>query len=133
MHSFDGDEEKAQIRKWRKTLTPSAENLEKLQEFLNPNINTVEIYLTDGEPFIKSSLFLFNYDEKLVVSDIDGTVTKSDMMGHFLPRLGISDWSHKGIAAFFTNVRKNGYRLVYLSSRPVGFSKATRQYLQSIK
>lgn len=94
--------------------------------------NEVEIHLSNGEPFIKSYLYLYNYDEKLIVSDIDGTVTKSDGLGHVLPRLGLSDWSHKGIAAFYTNLAKNGYRLVYLSARPVGFSSTTRKYIEGI-
>jgi len=76
---------------------------------------------------------LFDYKDKLVVSDIDGTVTKSDALGHFLPSVGISDWSHKDIASFYTNIPQNGYKLVYLSSRPVGFSKRTRVYIDSIK
>lgn len=75
---------------------------------------------------------MFNHDEKIVISDIDGTVTKSDGLGHLLPRLGLSDWSHKGIAAFYTNISKNGYKLVYLSSRPVGFYSTTRGYIEGI-
>lgn len=125
--------EKAVIKKWRKTLTPSKEDLAKLVEFLNPDKNEIEIQLSNGEPFIKSYLYLFKHDEKIVISDIDGTVTKSDGLGHLLPRLGLSDWSHQGIAAFYTNIWKNGYKLVYLSSRPVGFSGTTRKYIDSIK
>ncbi len=43
-----------------------------------------------------------------MISDIDGTVTKSDMFGHILPRIGI-EWAHSGIANLYTNILKNGY------------------------
>jgi len=56
-----------------------------------------------------------------VISDIDGTVTKSDMLGHLFPRFGI-EWAHSGIANLYSNIYKNGYKMLYLSSRPIGFS-----------
>jgi phosphatidate phosphatase LPIN len=60
-------------------------------------------------------------------------VTKSDLPGHVLPRLGISDWAHEGIANLFTNIDKNGYKVVYLTARPIGYSSNTKKYLASIK
>jgi phosphatidate phosphatase LPIN len=64
---------------------------------------------------------------------VDGTVTKSDLGGHVLPRLGLGDWAHDGIAKLFTNIDKNGYKIIYLSARPIGFSTDTKQYLLNIK
>jgi phosphatidate phosphatase PAH1 len=68
-----------------------------------------------------------------VISDVDGTVTKSDLLGHVLPRLGTSDWAHDGIANLYTDIFKNGYKILYLSSRPIGYSNATKKYLKNIK
>ena len=42
--------------------------------------------------WLQSSIYYWNVDSKIVISDVDGTVTKSDVPGHVLPRLGISDW-----------------------------------------
>ena len=67
-----------------------------------------------------------------MISDVDGTVTKSDILGHILPRLGASDWAHKGIASLYNNIVNNGYKIIYLSSRPVGYSEATKKYLKNI-
>ena len=53
-----------------------------------------------------------------MISDVDGTVTKSDVLGHVLPRVGL-DWSHTGIARLFTNIQGNGYTILYLSSRAI--------------
>ena len=49
-----------------------------------------------------------------------------------LPRLG-RDWSHKGIAKLFTGIKKNGYEILYLTSRPIGQADVTREYLSGIK
>ncbi len=50
------------------------------------------------------------WDTKLVISDVDGTITKSDLLGHLLPALGM-DWSHAGISKLFTNVAGHGYQV----------------------
>jgi len=58
---------------------------------------------------------------KLVVSDIDGTITRSDLGGILLPRLiNKVDWAHAGVAKLFTTIHQNGYQFIYLTSRPVG-------------
>jgi len=54
------------------------------------------------------------------------------MLGHFLPRLGLSNWAHAGIAKLYENIYKNGYKILYLSSRPIGFSAETKRYIDSI-
>jgi phosphatidate phosphatase LPIN len=51
---------------------------------------------------VTGSIYLWDSNEKIVISDVDGTVTKSDTLGHLLPRLGLSDWAHDGIAKLYT-------------------------------
>jgi phosphatidate phosphatase LPIN len=53
------------------------------------------------------------------------------MLGHVLPRFG-KDWSHKGIAKLYTAIKKNGYDLMYLTSRPIGQADVTREYIRGI-
>jgi phosphatidate phosphatase PAH1 len=55
---------------------------------------------------------------RLIISDVDGTITRSDILGHVLPRVGL-DWSHYGINRLFTNIRANGYEIMFLSSRAI--------------
>lgn len=50
------------------------------------------------------------------MSDVDGTITRSDLLGHVLPTLGV-DWSHPGITQLFHNIARNGYQIMFLSSR----------------
>lgn len=77
-------------------------------------------------------MFLWDYTTKIIISDIDGTVTKSDMLGHLMPRLG-RDWSHVGICKLYTAIKANGYEMLYLTSRPIGFADTTRDYIKGLK
>ena len=47
-----------------------------------------------------------------MISDIDGTITKSDALGHILTFVG-KDWSHAGVAGLFKSVVDNGYKMLY--------------------
>lgn len=80
------------------------------------------------------TIYLWNWDDEIVISDIDGTITKlvlctlctpllffaatltlsgrfssfpnrSDVFGHILPQLG-KDWTHQGIAKLYHSVHE---------------------------
>jgi phosphatidate phosphatase LPIN len=44
---------------------------------------------------VTAMIYLWSRFTKIVISDIDGTITKSDLLGHILPIVG-RDWSHSG-------------------------------------
>ena len=67
-----------------------------------------------------------------MISDIDGTITKSDVLGHILPAIG-HDWAQSGVAQLFSKIRNNGYHIMYLSARAIGQSTITKDYLHSVK
>jgi len=77
-------------------------------------------------------VYLWSYDDKIVISDIDGTITKSDVLGHVLPIIG-RDWAQSGVASLFTKIVNNGYHIVYLSARAIGQASITKDYLASVK
>lgn len=58
-------------------------------------------------------IYLFKYSEKLVISDIDGTITKSDVLGHVIPAIG-GQWAHAGVAELYSRIKMNGYVCSYL-------------------
>ncbi|BES91571.1 lipin, N-terminal conserved region [Nesidiocoris tenuis] len=119
--------------KYRKTLRLTSDEIARLK--LNPGANEIEFSVTtayQGTSKCKCFLFCWRYDDKIVVSDIDGTITKSDVLGHILPIVG-KDWAQSGVAKLFTKIKENGYKLLYLSARAIGQSRVTRDYLKSIK
>ena len=65
---------------------------------------------------------MFNHDEKIIISDVDGTVTKSDVMGQILPPLGVTDWSQQHIVDLYQKIADNGYKFLYLSARAISTS-----------
>lgn len=118
--------------KYRKSLRLTSEQIESLN--LQEGMNEVEFSVTtayQGTSRCKCYIFRWKHDDKVVISDIDGTITKSDVLGHILPMVG-KDWAQWGVAQLFTKIEENGYKLLYLSARAIGQSRATREYLQSI-
>lgn len=123
---------KENCEKYRKSLRLTSEQIESLN--LKQGINEVVFSVTtayQGTTRCKCYLFRWKHNDKVVISDIDGTITKSDVLGHILPMVG-KDWAQLGVAQLFTKIEENGYKLLYLSARAIGQSRATREYLQSI-
>ncbi|KAH8872546.1 Phosphatidate phosphatase LPIN2 [Schistosoma japonicum] len=77
-------------------------------------------------------IYLWDWSDKIVISDIDGTITKSDWLGQLMPLVGM-DWTHHHIAHLYNKIANNGYKFIYLSSRPIGQARATRKLLYTIQ
>merc|ERR1712176_493350 len=115
---------------FRRSLRPTSEFLKTLPLKTGHNEITFTVSSTlQGTQSISASIFLWDANTRIVVSDVDGTITKSDVMGHVAPFVVGSHWSHNGVARLFTNVQSNGYRMLYLTSRGIGQSSVTRSYL----
>ncbi|CAF1425958.1 unnamed protein product [Adineta steineri] len=117
----------------KKTMTLTSDQLKRLN--LKSGANQAEFSVTtalQGTTVVEANIFLFDHMTKFVISDIDGTITKSDVFGHILPLVG-KDWSHDGIAEFFQAIQENGYQFIYLSARAIGQSRVTRNFLRNIK
>ncbi|CAJ0591557.1 unnamed protein product [Cylicocyclus nassatus] len=84
-----------------------------------------------GTSWCSCNIYLYKWYERIVISDIDGTITKSDVLGHVIPAIG-GTWAHAGVAELYSRIKNNGYKMVYLSSRAIGQSHTTKQYLKSI-
>lgn len=70
---------------------PSALLLSSIRYMLHYGKNTVAFTvssLIQGPKTIEANIFLWKSTVKLIVSDVDGTVTSSDLLGHVLPTLG---------------------------------------------
>lgn len=43
------------------------------------------------------------------------------------------DWTHSGVANLYTKIVKNGYKVLYLTSRAIGQADTTREYLKKVE
>ncbi|KAM9355583.1 phosphatidate phosphatase LPIN1 [Pholidichthys leucotaenia] len=114
---------------YKKTLRLTSEQLLSLQ--LQDGPNDVAFSVTtqyQGTCRCQGTIYLWNWDDKIIISDIDGTITRSDTLGHILPTLG-KDWTHQGIAQLYHKVSQNGYKFLYCSARAIGMADMTRGYL----
>ncbi|KAI8613769.1 Lipin/Ned1/Smp2-domain-containing protein [Chytriomyces sp. MP71] len=101
---------------------------------LNKGVNTISFTVTSrlqGTATCTSKIFLWEHDTRVVISDVDGTITKSDVLGHVFTMVG-QDWTHSGVASLYTNIRKNDYQILYLTSRAIGQANYTRDYLKKV-
>lgn len=119
--------------KYFKSLRLTSEQITKLNLREGPNEIAYSVTTQyQGTTRCMSHIYLWNYDDKIVISDIDGTITKSDVLGQILPIIG-RDWSQSGVAQLFTRLSNNGYKLLYLSARAIGQARITKDLLKSIK
>ena len=110
-------------------FTPTPEELSKMD--LDGGVNHLE-YTCGGRPVV-ARLFLLTISERLLICDVDGTITRSDFVGHvprgLVPRF--VDRFHPGIVPFLSGCAANGYRVVYLTARPIGLAAPTLELLAS--
>ncbi|XP_065547492.1 phosphatidate phosphatase LPIN3 isoform X2 [Lathamus discolor] len=101
--AMDAPEQKS-LPTYKKSLRLSSEQIGRLN--LQDGPNEVAFSVTtqyQGTCRCEATIYLWNWDDKVVISDIDGTITKSDALGHILPHLG-KDWTHHGIAKLFHKI-----------------------------
>lgn len=77
---------------------------------------------------VECHIYLWDYRTKIVVSDIDGTISKTDVFGQLMPALN-QTWIHDGVVRMFNKIGNNGYEIVYLTARAIVQYNQTRSYL----
>jgi phosphatidate phosphatase LPIN len=119
--------------RYRKSLSPTSDMLRSVD--LHPGRNTVVFSVESsmqGRQTLVAYLYLWEPNSTVVVSDVDGTITRSDVLGQLAPLLG-SSWSQPGVATLYSRVATNGYKFVYLTSRAIGQANATRGYISGLR
>jgi phosphatidate phosphatase PAH1 len=66
----------------------------------NEDANSVKIYL----PQVDAKVYLWKWNTRIVISDVDGTITKSDVLGQVMPLVG-KDWTQSGVARLFSSIK----------------------------
>ncbi|GAV64982.1 Lipin_N domain-containing protein/LNS2 domain-containing protein [Cephalotus follicularis] len=85
-----------------------------------------------GTQEVDAHIYLWKWNARIVISDVDGTITKSDVLGQFMPLVG-KDWSQSGVARLFSAIKENGYQLLFLSARAIVQAYLTRNFLLNLK
>ncbi|OQE24291.1 hypothetical protein PENSTE_c007G00872 [Penicillium steckii] len=116
-----------ETRNYAKTLRLTSDQLKALE--LKPGPNSMSFSVNKAT--CTASMYLWSGNTPIVISDIDGTITKSDALGHVLNMIG-RDWTHAGVAKLYTDIVNNGYNIMYLTSRSVGQADTTRAYLYGV-
>ncbi|XP_048570910.1 phosphatidate phosphatase PAH1-like isoform X2 [Triticum urartu] len=116
-----------------RSLTPTSEELASLHLREGRNIVTFTFSTAMlGTQQVDAHIYLWEWNAHIVISDVDGTITKSDVLGQFMPMVGV-DWSQNGVAHLFSAIQENGYHLLFLSARSISQAHLTRQFLFNLK
>ncbi|XP_024388319.1 phosphatidate phosphatase PAH1 isoform X2 [Physcomitrium patens] len=85
-----------------------------------------------GSQQVDARIYLWKWNTRVVISDVDGTITKSDVLGQVMPLVG-RDWTQSGVTRLFSAIKENGYEVMFLSARAISQAYLTRQFLLNLK
>uniref|UniRef100_A0A1D1XMY3 phosphatidate phosphatase n=1 Tax=Anthurium amnicola TaxID=1678845 RepID=A0A1D1XMY3_9ARAE len=121
------------VKKKVRSVTPTSEQLASLNLKEGQNLVTFSFSTAMlGRQQVDARIYLWKWNTRIVISDVDGTITKSDVLGQFMPLVG-KDWSQIGVAHLFSAIKENGYQLLFLSARAISQAYLTRQFLFNLK
>jgi phosphatidate phosphatase LPIN len=136
INNKDKDKDFAIIRKSTlnkiKSQNPTSAQIKLLN--LKPGKNNIKFVCRSrlsGEQILESEIYLWEKNEKIIISDVDGTITKSDVLGQLMPILG-NDWAQPGVSKLYNSIEKNGYKILYLTARALCQSTQTKNYLNKL-
>ncbi|XP_071721255.1 phosphatidate phosphatase PAH1-like isoform X2 [Rutidosis leptorrhynchoides] len=116
-----------------RTNAPTTEQIASLN--LKDGQNMVSFIFSTrvlGVQKVDAHIYLWKWNARIVISDVDGTITKSDVLGQFMPLVG-KDWTQSGVARLFSAIKENGYQLLFLSARAIVQAYLTRSFLLNLK
>jgi len=86
-----------------------------------------------------AKLWVWDSSDFVVVSDIDGTITRSDVGGMINGVIGArmgwkKGYAHPGVCFLYNKLIENtGSRIMYLTARPLSFINETRSYIEELE
>ena len=103
--------------RYRKVLVPSQDQLQSLQ--LLDGENEVAFDLPGCPPPLRTQLFVWPPDARVVIIDIEGAITAVQKgglgWGGFLGGSSRTSALHDGVVKLLNNIHKNGYRILYIA------------------
>ncbi|KAL6493238.1 hypothetical protein OROGR_032997 [Orobanche gracilis] len=116
---LQGTKDVTEVKKKKKTfirtLTPTSEQLASLnlKEGKNIVVFTFQTAML-GKQQVDARIFMWRWDTRIIISDVDGTITRSDLLGQVMPLVGM-DWSQTGVAHLFSAIKVQGGFEVFCS------------------
>lgn len=109
-----------------------------LSLLLLPGRNPARYLLIDEERIVgvaHANIFLWSTREKVVVSDIDGTITKSNVGGIYDTLLTETYCHcHEAVCQFFSTLAaQEQTQVLYVTSRPIALASRTRKFLNNLR
>jgi len=108
----------------------SCAQLHKIEMHLKSGMNCARLAQVGTQLAIEFCI-CFTRGEKMILSDIDGTISRSDVRGLVLNAVDI-EWTHRGVCKLFCSLEKRGYQFVYVSARPFSQYAMTRAYIEGV-
>ncbi|KAI5065082.1 hypothetical protein GOP47_0019777 [Adiantum capillus-veneris] len=115
-----------------RTYVPTSVQLASLSLNDGPNKVTFTFSSVLGKTQVDARIYLWKWNTRIVISDVDGTITKSDVLGQVMPLVG-RDWSQYGVTRLFSAIKDNGYEVLFLSARAISQAYLTRRFLLNLK
>lgn len=107
-------------------MRPSQQLLSRLSLRYGKNV----IKFSLGElNWLGAEIYLYSEHDKILVSDMDGTLTKDDI-GGFYNNFHGSDYLHDGYYELLEAANKNGYKIVWLTMRSLPLYKFSKDYIR---
>ncbi|XP_059667771.1 phosphatidate phosphatase PAH1-like isoform X2 [Cornus florida] len=120
-------------KQFKRTNVPTTEQITSLNLKEGQNMVTFSFSTRVlGRQKVDAHIYLWKWNARIVISDVDGTITKSDVLGQFMPLVG-KDWTQSGVARLFSAIKENGYQLLFLSARAIVQAYLTRSFLLNLK
>ena len=131
--SFMSEEDQIRLRMPTSEILKDVHEMRVLKSGRNTLVFTLQIDdaetdVTSEDSIVECDLYLYDSSDKLIVTDVDGTISKSDARGQFMHHFGY-DWSHEGTVPFFNHIESCGYKIVYLTARSIGMARRTKEWL----
>lgn len=94
----------------------------------------------DSVKFCEATIHVWDVDDNCVVSDIDGTITRSDIGGLMNTTLRIKaglthkGYAHDGVCTLYKKiVASTNCHIIYLTARPLDLIDVTRKYITTLQ
>lgn len=131
--TLENNKNQSPRKQFVRTLIPTSEQVASLNLKEGQNLVTFSFSTRVlGKQQVDAHIYLWKWNAKIVISDVDGTITRSDVLGQVMPLVG-RDWSHSGVARLFSAIKENGYQLLFLSARAIVQAYLTKNFLFNLK